>query len=129
MVWTDAARYDAALVFPADAPPDTLVVCTSGLANAGPLIRDVAAANWAARHDLGGGPPPTTPAWPKGWRPIRIRRPSDPWSRISNSFTVGGEGFQDLVGAFGSHERLRVLVPLVDPLADASFQLGDAAVR
>jgi beta-lactamase class A len=58
-------RHDAALVFPADAPPDTLVVCTSGLADVGPLIRDVAAAGWAARHDLGGRPA----ADDTGWRP------------------------------------------------------------
>jgi hypothetical protein len=41
---------------------------------------------------------------------------------------VVGDALQDLVGRPGPHEGLRVLVPLVDPLADIG-QPGDAAVR
>ena len=49
-------------------------------------------------------------------------------SRVVNSLTVGGEGFEDLVGGLGPHERLGVLVPFAGPLADAGFEFGDAAV-
>jgi hypothetical protein len=41
---------------------------------------------------------------------------------------VLGEGLEDLVGGLGPRERLRVFVPLADPLADVCFELGDAAV-
>jgi beta-lactamase class A len=66
--WTDAVRHDAALVFPADAPPYALVVCTTGLPDqdARTVIRDVAAASWADRHDLGG---PGPAAGDTDWRP------------------------------------------------------------
>jgi len=42
---------------------------------------------------------------------------------------VGGEVVQDLVGGLGPDERLRVLVPLGDPLVDVGFEFGDAVVR
>jgi beta-lactamase class A len=66
--WTNAVRHDAAVVFPADAPPYVLVVCTTGLPDqdARTLIRDVAAATWADRHDLGGREPADGDI---GWRP------------------------------------------------------------
>jgi len=47
---------------------------------------------------------------------------------VDDALAVGGEGFEDLVGGLGPRERFRVLVPLVDPLADVGFELGDAAV-
>ena len=50
-------------------------------------------------------------------------------SRVGNSAAVGGKGFEDLVGGLGPDERLGILVPLVDPLADVGLELGDAAVR
>ena len=46
-------------------------------------------------------------------------------SRVVNSFTVSGESSEDLVGGLGPDERPGVLVPLVDPLADVVFKLGD----
>jgi len=49
-------------------------------------------------------------------------------SRLVNSAAVGGEGFEDLVSGLGPHERLGVLVPLGDPLADVVLELGNAAV-
>jgi hypothetical protein len=49
-------------------------------------------------------------------------------SRAGDPLAVRGEGFQDLVGGLSPHERLRVLVPLVDPLADVGLEVGDAAV-
>jgi beta-lactamase class A len=53
--WTDAVLHDAALLFPADAPAYALAVCTTGLGEprARALIREVAQASWAARHDPG----------------------------------------------------------------------------
>ena len=65
---------------------------------------------------LGHNHPPPSPAY----------TPLVSW--VVNSFTVSGEGFQDLVSALGPDERPGVLVPLVDPLADVGFELGDAAV-
>jgi hypothetical protein len=53
----------------------------------------------------------------------------DLMSRVDDALAVSGEGFEDLVRGLGPLEWLRVLVPLVDPLADVGFQLGDAAVR
>src|SRR5690348_9378601 len=41
---------------------------------------------------------------------------------------VAGECLQDFVSAFRPRERLRVLVPLVDPLAGVALEFGDAAV-
>lgn len=62
--WVRGVRHGAGVVFPADAPPYAVVVCTTtDLADGGPsgeeaeddacrLIADVSAAVWAARHDL-----------------------------------------------------------------------------
>jgi beta-lactamase class A len=65
--WTTSALHDAALVFPADAPPYALVVCTTELPEqqARALIHDMAAASWADRHDLGS---PAGAAGDIGWR-------------------------------------------------------------
>ena len=40
---------------------------------------------------------------------------------------AGGEGLKDLAGGLGPNQRLRVSVPLIDPLADAGLEPGDAA--
>lgn len=50
--WVDGIRHDAALIWPADTPAYLLVVCTSGVAGALDLVRDIAAAGWADRHSL-----------------------------------------------------------------------------
>ncbi|MEH0842323.1 serine hydrolase [Micromonospora sp. CPCC 205711] len=62
--WVRGVRHGAGVVFPADAPPYAVVVCTTtDLADGGAsgeeveddacrLIADVSAAVWAARHDL-----------------------------------------------------------------------------
>ncbi|WP_406042850.1 class A beta-lactamase-related serine hydrolase [Micromonospora sp. NBC_00898] len=64
--WVHGVRHGAGVVFPADAPPYAIVVCTTtDLADGGPtgeeveddacrLIADVSARVWAARHDLAG---------------------------------------------------------------------------
>jgi len=54
--WVRGVRHAAGVVFPADAPPFTLAVCTTTAlpdADACALIAEVAAASWAARHVLG----------------------------------------------------------------------------
>jgi beta-lactamase class A len=59
--WVRGVRHAAGVVFPADAPPFTLAVCTTTTlsdADACALIAEIAAAAWAARHTLG-GPDPT----------------------------------------------------------------------
>jgi hypothetical protein len=60
---------------------------------------------------------------------VVAQRPGQLASRVDDAMAVGGEGFEDFIGRLGPHEWLRVLVPLVDPLADVGFQLDDAAVR
>ena len=50
-------------------------------------------------------------------------------SRVDNSLAVSSEGLEDVVGCLRPYERLGVLVPLADPLADVGLELGDAAVR
>ncbi|MCX4388413.1 class A beta-lactamase-related serine hydrolase [Micromonospora peucetia] len=61
--WVRGVRHGAGVVFPGDAPPYAIVVCTTtDLADGGPsgededdacrLIAGVSAAAWAARHDL-----------------------------------------------------------------------------
>ncbi|MFD2763101.1 serine hydrolase [Micromonospora eburnea] len=61
--WIRGIRHGAGVVFPADAPPYTIVVCTTtDLADGGPsgeetddacrLIADISAQVWAARHEL-----------------------------------------------------------------------------
>ncbi|WBB67385.1 serine hydrolase [Micromonospora sp. WMMD812] len=61
--WVRGVRHGAGVVFPDDAPPYTVVVCTTtDLAHGGPsgeadddacrLIADISARVWAARHDL-----------------------------------------------------------------------------
>ena len=53
--WVTGVRHGAGVVFPADAPPYTVVVCTStSLPDeaACRLVAGVSAAAWAARHDL-----------------------------------------------------------------------------
>ena len=53
--WVRGVRHAAGVVFPADAPPFTLAVCTTTAlpdADARALIAQVAAASWAARHGL-----------------------------------------------------------------------------
>ena len=45
-------------------------------------------------------------------------------SRAGDALAASGEGFEDLVGGLGPRERLRCLVPLVDPLADAGLEVG-----
>ncbi|MFG2055932.1 serine hydrolase [Micromonospora sp. NPDC048930] len=63
--WVRGIRHGAGVVFPDDAPPYTIVVCTTtDLADGGPsgeeeddacrLIADISAQVWAARHDLAG---------------------------------------------------------------------------
>ncbi|MEU0154865.1 serine hydrolase [Micromonospora fulviviridis] len=64
--WVRGVRHGAGVVFPADAPPYAVVVCTTtDLADGGPsgeeveddacrLIAHVSARVWAARHDLAG---------------------------------------------------------------------------
>ncbi|WP_433282180.1 serine hydrolase [Micromonospora sp. CA-244673] len=64
--WVRGIRHGAGVVFPDDAPPYAVVVCTTtDLAHGGPsgeeveddacrLIADVSARVWAARHDLAG---------------------------------------------------------------------------
>jgi beta-lactamase class A len=55
--WVPGIRHAAAAVFPDDAPPYALVVCTTAPADdpgAGRLITRVAAAGWADRHQLAG---------------------------------------------------------------------------
>ena len=49
-------------------------------------------------------------------------------SWLDEPLAVVGEGLQDVVGGLGPGERPGVLVPLVDPLADVGFEVGDAAV-
>jgi hypothetical protein len=41
---------------------------------------------------------------------------------------VYGDGLKDVICGLGPHERLGVLLPLVDPLADVVLELGDAAL-
>ncbi|MGS2615179.1 serine hydrolase [Micromonospora sp. LZ34] len=69
--WVRGVRHGAGVVFPADAPPYAIVVCTTtDLADGGPtgegpeddacqLIAEVSAAVWAARNDLRTDGPPT----------------------------------------------------------------------
>lgn len=55
--WVSGVRHAAAVVFPPDAPPYAVVVCTTAPADdpgAGRLITQVAAASWADRHHLAG---------------------------------------------------------------------------
>ena len=37
---------------------------------------------------------------------------------------VFGDGLENVIRGFSPHERLGVLVPLVDPRADVGFELG-----
>ena len=53
--WVTGVRHGAGVVFPPDAPPYAVVVCTStSLADdaACRLVASVSAAAWAARHEL-----------------------------------------------------------------------------
>lgn len=55
--WVTGVRHAAAAVFPGDAPPYAVVVCTTAPADdpgAARLITRVAAASWADRHHLAG---------------------------------------------------------------------------
>lgn len=64
--WVRGIRHAAGVVFPDDAPPYTVVVCTSGDPDGGGtdpdaaarrLIARVSATVWASRHDLTPGEP------------------------------------------------------------------------
>src|ERR1700722_4233174 len=47
---------------------------------------------------------------------------------LADPLAVLGDGLEDVVGGLRPGERLRVLVPLGDPLADVALELGDASV-
>ena len=46
-----------------------------------------------------------------------------------NSLAISGEGFEDLVGGLGPHERSWVLVPGLDPVPDVGFEGLDVLVH
>jgi beta-lactamase class A len=51
--WVTGVRHAAGIVYPADARPYTIVVCTTGTGDDAPaLIARIVAASWADRHDI-----------------------------------------------------------------------------